>query len=80
MIIIILGINYISDYKINFLFSDGVEKTIDFEPFLKSSKNPMTTKYLNKTLFKSFSLEYGDIVWNDYELCFPVWDLHNGKI
>ncbi|MFZ4414645.1 MAG: DUF2442 domain-containing protein [Bacteroidales bacterium] len=80
MIISIQEISYKGDYKINFLFSDGVEKMIDFEDFLKKSKNPMTTKYLNKELFKSFTLDYGDIVWNNYELCFPVWDLHKGEI
>ena len=80
MVISIQEVVYKGDYKINFLFSDGVEQTIDFESFLKNSKNPMTSKYLNKELFKSFSIEYGDIIWNDYELCFPIWDLHNGKI
>ena len=80
MVISIQKVVYKGDYKINFLFSDGVERTIDFESFLKNSKNPMTSKYLNKELFKSFSIEYGDIIWNDYELCFPIWDLHNGEI
>ena len=80
MVISIQEVVYKGDYKIKFLFSDGVERTIDFESFLKNSKNPMTNKYLNKELFKSFSIEYGDIIWNDYELCFPIWDLHNGKI
>ena len=80
MIISIQEVSYKGDYKINFRFSDGVERTIDFEEFLKKSKNPMTAKYLNKELFKSFTLDYGDIVWNNYELCFPVWDLHKGEI
>lgn len=40
----------------------------------------MTKKYMDKDKFKDFTIEYGDIVWNDYELCFPIWDLHEGKI
>lgn len=71
---------YLDGYKIKFNFSDGVSQTIDFESFLKSAKNPMTKKYLDKEKFKNFSIEYGDIVWNDYELCFPIWDLHEGRI
>ncbi|WP_114777623.1 DUF2442 domain-containing protein [Botryobacter ruber] len=71
---------YLDGYKIKFDFSDGVSQTVDFESFLKSAKNPMTKKYLDKEEFKSFSIEYGDIVWNDYELCFPIWDLHEGNI
>ena len=80
MVVSIQEVKYKGDYKIYFLFSDGVERIIDFESFLKKSKNPMTNKYLNKELFTSFTIEYGDIIWNDYELCFPIWDLHNGEI
>jgi DUF971 family protein len=80
MIVSIQKANYLGDYRINFLFSDGIERTIDFGYFLKKAKNPMTKKYLDKQLFQSYSIEYGDIVWNDHELCFPIWDLHEGQI
>jgi len=80
MKISILKADYLGEYKVNFLFSDGIEKTIDFGNFLKKSKNPMTKKYLDKKLFQSYSIEYGDIIWNDYEMCFPLWDLHQGQI
>ncbi len=39
-----------------------------------------TKKYLDKKLFKSYSLEFGDINWNDFEMCFPIWDLHEGRL
>jgi DUF971 family protein len=80
MIISIQKADYLGEYKINFLFSDGIENTIDFEYFLKKARNPMTKKYLDKKLFKSYSIEHGDILWNEYEMCFPVWDLHEGMI
>ena len=80
MIVSIQKANYLGEYKIDFLFSDGVEQTIDFAGFLEKARNPMTKKYLDKKLFKSYSLEHGDIVWNEYEMCFPVWDLHEGII
>jgi hypothetical protein len=80
MVISINKADYIGDYKIKFLFSDGVERLIDFSGFLYNAKNSMTTKYLDKKLFKNFSIDYGDIIWNDYEMCFPIWDLHEGKI
>ena len=80
MVIAIQKANYKGDYKIHFQFSDGIEQTIDFEDFLKRAKNPMAKKYLDKNLFKSFTIEFGDIVWNDFEMCFPIWDLHEGKI
>ena len=80
MVISIQKANYLGEYKIKFQFSDGTEKVVDFEAFLKKAKNPMTKKYLDKKLFQSFSIEYGDIIWNDYEMCFPIWDLYEGKI
>lgn len=80
MVISIIKADYTGDYKIRFLFSDGVERLIDFSGFLNSAKNPMTKKYLDKQLFENFSVDYGDIIWNDYEMCFPIWDLHEGHI
>lgn len=80
MVVSIEKAQYIVDYKIRFDFSDGISQTIDFESFLKASRNPMTKKYLDLDKFKGFEIEYGDVVWNDYEMCFPIWDLHEGKI
>ena len=80
MVISIEKAEYQGDYRIRFVFSDKTEKVIDFKGFLKNAKNPMTSKYLDENLFRSFSIEYGDIVWNDYEMCFPIWDLHEGEI
>jgi hypothetical protein len=80
MVISINKAEYLGDYMIKLLFSDGNEKVVDFSHFLKAAKNPMTKKYLDKQLFSSFTIEYGDLVWNDYEMCFPIWDLYEGNL
>jgi len=80
MVISILSADYLGEYKVRLRFSDGIERQIDFYDFLSKAKNPMTRKYLDKQLFKNFFIEYGDIIWNDYEMCFPVWDLHEGRV
>ena len=68
-------------YKPVFLpIPDGKEQLIDFSKFLLEAKNPMTKKYIDKQLFQNYTIEYGDIVWNDFEMCFPIWDLYKGKI
>jgi hypothetical protein len=36
----------------------------------------MTKKYLDKQLFEKFSIDYGDIIWNDYEMCFQYGFAH----
>jgi hypothetical protein len=71
---------YIQDYKLRLVFSDSKERIIDFGPFLRGSLNPMIQKYLDLDDFKNFTVEYGDLYWNDYDLCFPVADLYEGQI
>jgi hypothetical protein len=80
MVISISKAHHVGEYKIKFLFSEGVESLIDFSNFLKYAKNPMARKYLDKKLFTKYTIDYADIIWNDYEMCFPIWDLHKGKI
>ena len=72
--------NYIDEYKIHLKFSDGKESTVDFKPFIFSSQHPDIKKYQDKSLFKNFDLEYGEIQWNDYELAFPIYDLYQDRI
>ena len=80
MIISILHAKYLGDHKIKFRFSDEAERIVDFSRFLKQAKNPMTRKYLDEKLFRDFTIQHGDIIWNDYELCFPIWDLYQGEV
>ena len=40
----------------------------------------MTRKFLDINEFKKFKIEYGDLVWNDYEMCFPIIDLYEDNI
>jgi hypothetical protein len=80
MVISIQQAQYLGEYKISLNFSDGTQKIIDFEHFLRNANNPMTSKYLDKKLFSSFKVEYGDINWNDFEMCLPIRDLYEGKL
>lgn len=80
MVISIIEAKYTGDFTIEFEFSDRVKRAINFRPFLEKSRNPMTKKYLKEEYFKNFQVEHGDIVWNDYEMCFPIWDLHEGAL
>lgn len=77
---IILKAEYAGCYKIRLHFNDNTERVVDFEAFLKRSRNPMTTKYLDPSEFQKFSITDGDLEWNHYEMCFPVADLHEGNV
>ena len=80
MVLQIEKADYIKDYKIKLVFSDKKEWIINFQPFLEHARNPMTRKFLDINEFKKFKIEYGDLVWNDYELCFPIIDLYEDNI
>lgn len=71
---------YVSGYKVRVTFNDGTAQEVDFEPFLRKARNPDLTQYRQLRKFKSFHLHYGDLMWGDYEMIFPITDLHAGVI
>lgn len=72
--------NYVGDFAIRVFFNDGVNRLIDFKPFLELSPHPSIRKYLDEARFKQFKIVDGNLNWNDYDLIFPIADLYNGKI
>ena len=71
---------YVADYKLRLVFNDGKQRVMDFEPFLRQAKNPMLTQDRQLRKFKRFHLDHGDLMWGDYEMIFPITDLHRGEI
>jgi len=71
---------YVSGYKVRVTFNDGTAQEVDFEPFLRKARNPDLTQYCQLRKFKNFRLHYGDLMWGDYEMIFPITDLHAGVI
>ena len=76
----IVRAEYAGEFKIHVWFSDGKNHVVDFEPFLMSARNPMVTQYRDLQKFKQFRIVYGNLDWNDYELCFSTEDLYNNDI
>jgi hypothetical protein len=79
-VIEVTSANYIDDYTIRISFSDGTEKPVDFKPFLFKSLHPSIAKYKDETRFRQFKIVNGNLNWNDYDLIFPVHNLHKGTI
>ena len=76
----IVRAEYISGYKIRLAFNDGMVRVMDFEPFLRKAMNPDITKYRQLRNFKKFHLHFGDLMWGDFEMIFPIMDLYEGNI
>lgn len=68
------------DYSIQLTFDDGRVQNVDFEKFLRCTRHPHIRAYLNPLLFSSFQIVHGELVWGDYDLCFPIIDLYNNDI
>ena len=71
---------YQPDYKLHIFLNDGADKSVDFKPFLSQSQHPGIRAFLQSEKFQGFRVEHGDLVWGDYDLCFPVADLYRGQI
>jgi len=76
----VVGAEYVSDYKVRLTFNDDTKRVIDFEPFLRRTQHPDLTQYRALKKFKSFRVVDGNLMWGDYEMIFPVWDLYRGEI
>jgi len=71
---------YVSGYRVALGFSDKTERIVDFEPFLKRATNPEITQFRRANRFKKFRIVHGNLMWGDYEMLFPIADLHRGTI
>jgi hypothetical protein len=76
----IVEAKYVSGYKIRLVFNDETERIVDFEPFLEKARNPDTTDYRDLKKFREFRIEDGDLIWGDFQMIFPITDLHRGRI
>jgi len=68
------------DFRIRLQFDDGTEQTVNFKPFLTHALHPDIRAWLDPARFATFRIEYGELVWGDYDLCFPVIDLYRNQI
>ena len=68
------------DYRLRLIFDDGLEQTVDFNPFFTHARHPDIRAYLDQNRFSAFRIEYGELVWGDYDLCFPIMELYRNQL
>ncbi|MDD5460314.1 MAG: DUF2442 domain-containing protein [Methylococcales bacterium] len=80
ILINIISATQTGEYRIRLIFDDNTVQEVDFKPFLTRSHHPDIRAYLEPDRFGGFRVEYGELVWGDYELCFPIINLYRNKI
>lgn len=76
----ITSVEQVGDYALRLVFDDGTAQTVDFKPFLSLSRHPDIRAYLEPARFAAYRIEYGELVWGDYDLCFPIADLYQNRL
>jgi hypothetical protein len=79
-VIEIIQVEYLEGYKLKIYFSDSKIQIIDFYDFLINNHHSDIKKYLELSNFQSYKIEYGDLIWGDFEMCFPIYNLYEGVI
>jgi hypothetical protein len=72
--------DYLGGYRLRLRFDDGFENVVDFGPFLQTSQHPDIRAFLDISKFRQFGLDSGNLLWGDFELCFPVADLRANRL
>ena len=79
----IIGISeasYLGNFVVDIFFTDGSSRQVNFKPFLEKSHHPSIRRYLDEELFLQYRMVDGNLNWNDYDMIFPLGDLHEGSI
>lgn len=76
----ITSVEQVSDYVLRLSFDDNTAQTVDFKPFLLLLRHPAIRAYLEPERFAAYRVEYGELVWGDYDLCFPIADLYLNRL
>ncbi len=76
----IVAAECVGGYKLRLTFSDDHCSVVDFGPFLLAALNDETRQFVDSEKFRSYRLEWGNLVWGDYEMCFPIENLYLGQL
>ena len=70
---------YLTGYRIEVEFDNGLKKTIDLQNLLENSNNKLIRKFLKLSLFRKFKVEDGTLVWGDNEFDLNPMNIETGK-
>lgn len=79
-VINIVSVAHLGSHRLRLEFDDATVQVVDFEPFLQRPTHPDVRAYLDPGRFAAYQLVHGELIWGDYDLCFPMAALHANQI
>jgi hypothetical protein len=74
----LLSVKHIDQFRLNLCFTDGFEKVIDFEGYLRQYS--MYKRYLKSENFLNYQIRFGNLIWPGNVLDFHYSTLYNWPI
>ena len=77
----IVSAKVVDNLSVLLYFNDNTRQVVDIGSYIHNHPHPQYNKYLNPRQFAKFKIENGNIVWgDDWDLIFPIEELHRGCI
>lgn len=71
----------VGDFCVELKFNDQTTQIVNIGEFIRKNPHPQYNKYLDEKEFEKFVIDNGNVVWGkDWDLIFPIEELHKGKI
>ena len=79
--LIITDARPVGNLTVEMRFNDNTIQRVNIGEFIHRHPHPQYDKYLDEQEFEKFTIDDGNIVWGeDWDLIFPIEQLHSGAI
>lgn len=79
--LIITDARSLGNLTVEMRFNDNTIQRVNIGEFIHRHPHPQYDKYLDEQEFEKFTIDDGNIVWGeDWDLIFPIEQLHSGAI
>jgi len=75
----IIKVKYLSEYKLEVEFENGIKKITDFKKFLFREHSVMTTQFREISRFKNVQIEFGYLTWENGQMDISSESIYNNE-
>ena len=75
----IIKVKYLSEYKLEVDFENGIKKIADFKKFLFKEHSPMTTQFRKISKFQNVHINFGYLTWENGQMDISAESIFNNE-